>query len=240
MSFQTVSRFLGITTVIAATAGISAPIVGCSSAAAPPQDTGLPAEDLSTEANPYSVAYPTKGYGTQARSGNVAGNVFKNFRFYGYPNGDGTGGLQPISMAKYFDPEMRNYKIIVLSVTGNWCTYCRQETAEIIAKNEVFKGKQIAMIQAVAEGKSSGIPATKDNFDAWVKDYKHNFDVFLDDGKRNLSQYFASGGLPFNLVIDARTMEILSAQNGTRPPPLDKEYDSFVKWVDGNAPTEYK
>lgn len=233
MAFQTVSRFLGL--VVALAAGI----VGCSTPETK-QDPGPTSNEvLSTDANPYGVAYPTKGFGTQARKGTVAGGVFKNYKFYGYPNGDGSGGLQAISMAKYLDPEMRNYKVIVLSVTGNWCTYCRQETAEIIAKNEVFKGKKIAMMQAVAEGKTANVPATKENFDDWVKGYSHNFDVFLDDGERNLSPYFASGGLPFNLVMDARTMEILAANNGTRPPPLDNEYDTYTKWVDGHEATTY-
>ncbi len=239
MAFQTVSRFLGTSAVIAAIASLA----GCSSdgtSSTPPvQDPGITgSENLSTEANPYGIAYPTKGFGTQARKGAIAGSVFKNFKFYGYPEGDGTKGLQPISMSKYLDPETRNYKVIVLSLTGNWCYYCKKETTEIIAKLDMFKGKKIGMIQAVAEGNTAGVAATKADFEQWVSGFKHNFDVFLDDGKRNLAPYFQSGGLPFNLVMDARTMEILYAGNGA-PSTLDTAYDSYTKWVDANPVTTY-
>lgn len=247
MAFPTVSRFpgrflefsAGITTVITVAAGI----MGCSAAATPAgtQDPGVApttGENVSTESNPYGVAYPTKGFGTQARKGAIAGGVFKNFKFYGYPGGDGTNGLQTISMAKYLDPEMRNYKVLVMSLTGVWCTYCRKETVEIIAKLDLFKGKKIGMMQAVAEGSNPGVGATKKDFESWVTGYKHNFDVFLDDGTRNLAPYFQSGGLPFNIVLDARTMEILAAVNGA-PTTIDTAYDSYVSWVDKNAGTTY-
>ncbi len=197
-------------------------------------------EDLSTAANPYGVAYPTKGFGVTARNGGRnPGSVLKNFRFLGYPGGDKSNGLQPINMANFFDPEMRQYKVIVFAATGNWCTYCRKETSEVVKEKDALAAAKIAFIQGVVEGASAGKAATQTDFDKWVADFDVNFNVFVDDGKRNMGPFFPSGGLPFNLVIDARSMELLQSINGYSSSGTLAMAQTFTAWVDSHPASTY-
>ncbi len=213
-------------------------LASCGSTSSPAQKADASAEDIAQDANPYGKAYPSKGFGTSAHSGSLAGGVFQNFRFYGHPNGDASKGMQPLSMAKFFDPEMRAYKIVVLTATAPWCTYCKKETTEIIAARNTFSDRKIGVIQVVVESQSSGIGATQVDFDNWVRVLDHNFDVALDESKRNLGAFVQAGGLPYALVLDARTMEILYSGVGA-PANVETAFDRYVSWVDSNPPTAY-
>ena len=52
------------------------------------------------DTNPEGIPYPSDNIGTNPRLGDRAGNKMRNYKFLGYPDGDMSQGLQPISMAK--------------------------------------------------------------------------------------------------------------------------------------------
>src|SRR5689334_10703155 len=86
-------------------------VMACSSSNTPAsqQDKGLEgpgvgAADSAPDVNPDGVPYPSDHTGTIARKGTTPGNRIENFKFLGYPNADTSQGLQPISLAQYFDP----------------------------------------------------------------------------------------------------------------------------------------
>src|SRR5580704_17417819 len=99
---------------------------GCGSSDPP---AGLGATDGGTNTNPDGVPYPspTGGYGRNARSGSTPGSVMANYRFQGYRSGDPSKGLPTISLADYYDPCNKRYKMIHLTVAGVWCQPCSQE-----------------------------------------------------------------------------------------------------------------
>lgn len=188
------------------------------------------------DVNPYGVAYPTLGLGTKARNKTVAGGVFANLKFQGYPKGDPAEGMKPISMADFFDPEMRNYKIIIVAGTGNWCGYCVKEIQEVVKSIDQFKSEKIGFINAVMQSKSKK-PAEVVDLDAWVSSYKNNFPTFLDPDGEQIGVYGKS--YPVNFVLDARTMEILATILGSPSEGTLKRAGTYTKWVDANPPTTY-
>src|SRR6476646_3900781 len=144
-------RFPGVATLlIASLAACSATTVpapaptgtpGDGTGTGTPQDMGLVAPGGDT--NPKGVAYPTANVGYTARKGTKPGNVINNYKFLGYPQSDITKGLQPVSLADYFDPEQKNYKIIHIIVSGVWCVFCKAETDALIPQIADFKSKKV-------------------------------------------------------------------------------------------------
>ena len=49
--------------------------------------------------NPQGVDYPTSNIGV------TVGSIIQNYKFLGYPDGNPANGLQPMSMAQFFDPK---------------------------------------------------------------------------------------------------------------------------------------
>jgi hypothetical protein len=208
-----------------------ASLVGCSSGSAP-VDTGppcdpcddagsaLPPVGAGHDSNPDGVPYPDPpgGYGRTARVGNTPGSVIQNFKFLGYPNADESSGLQTISLADYYDPCNKTYKLLHLSVAAVWCEPCNEETSAVVADlnsaSSVIKGDKAVFIQALDDGPVEGTGATLNDLNYWVKEHTSNFTEMLDPDLKNLGGFFNAAAIPWNCDIDPRTMEIIDASEG--------------------------
>lgn len=188
------------------------------SGAAPGGEDG--GEDAGTATNPDGVPYPDPpgGYGRTARSGSTPGSVIQNFKFLGYPSlpGDGTypATLSTISLANYYDPCNKRYKMIHLSVAAVWCVPCNEETDAIVAAKSQLDAEQVVVLQALDDGPTEGTPATQTDLDNWIQNHKSNFAEMLDPGLQNLGGFFNAAAVPWNCDIDPRTMEILDSSEG--------------------------
>jgi hypothetical protein len=201
-----------------------------------PQDPGqtAPTDTGIGNVNPYGVAYPSQppfkvagglvssGFGFQPRKcaappncGKApAGDVISNFKFLGYPNSDTSKGLQPVALADYLDPETRQYKVLHISVGGNWCYWCQQEQKALEPLLPQLKTMKVAYLFALSDGAQQGTPAKNSDLLSWISLYHATDTSVLDPGGHNLGPFFDSASLPFNANIDVRTMEILAASNG--------------------------
>ncbi len=215
-----------------------------------PQDSGTPVDSggkdsgkvdasppTNSELNPYGVAYPIKGLGKAARKGTTPGSVMANLKFSGYPNGDGSKGLQTISLANFFDPQMKQFKILIIAGTANWCGYCKKEIPEIVSAYTQYQAQKIGVLNPVMEA-TTGQASTQTDLDIWVKAYKHNFTAALDPAGQNLGSYGLSG-YPFNVILDARSMEILAVINGSPSEGMLTRAKTYTSWVDKNLATTY-
>jgi hypothetical protein len=166
--------------------------------------------------NPDGVAYPSPaaGYGRSARNGTTPGSVMANFKFQGYLNGDSSKGLTTISLADYYDPCNKRYKLIHLTVGAVWCQPCFQETDALVAAEASLSAEHVVVLQALDDGPVAGTPATQSDLDYWIKSHKSNFTEMLDPGLQNLSGFFNASSVPWNADLDPRTMEILDASEG--------------------------
>lgn len=204
------------------------------------QDPGLTGTgDLQgPEVNEYGQAYPTRNLGRTARTGGTPGSVMKNFKFLGYRNGDMSKGLQTIALANFFDPEQRKYKLIHISVAGVWCQPCQQETEEAVGVAKELEAKGVVLFQALGDGPIQNRGATKEDLDGWVNRFKINFNIALDPDMKNMGEFFEQGAIPFNMDIDARTMEILYAKSTY--VDLKVQSDRYLQWIAQNPATQFQ
>jgi hypothetical protein len=196
-------------------------LVACSSSNTPSteQDKGLEgtgesAANSAPDTNPDGVPYPTDGIGTLPRKGSTPGNRIANFKFLGFPDADTSGGLKPISLAQFFDPAGKKYKIIHIQASGVWCYYCQEETKTVAQMQADLEAKGAVWLMSLAEGRTQGTPSTQVDLESWIKNYKAPYTQWIDPGNQKLGPFYHAEALPWNANIDARTMEILTAQEG--------------------------
>ncbi len=201
---------------------------------APKPEEGAPVgTPAGKDVNPYGVAYPTADIGSSARAGTTAGNRIANFKFYGYPNGDKAKGIQVVSLADFFDPEMKSYKVIHLIASSAWCNPCIEETKETAKLKATLESEKVVFVQALIDGTTLGTGATKADLDRWIDKQGVNFTAMLDPNVANLGPFFKAAAVPWNANIDARSMEILYAKEGA-PADIAKDVRRWTAWVDAN------
>jgi hypothetical protein len=168
------------------------------------------------DANPEGVAYPNPsgGYGRTARAGNTPGSVIQNFKFLGFLNGDNTQPLTTVSLADYFDPCNKRFKLLHITVAAVWCQPCNQETDALVAAKDQLAQEGVVVIQALDDGPTVGVPATLNDLNYWIRNHSSNFTEMMDPGLQNLGGFFDAAAIPWNCDIDPRTMEILDASDG--------------------------
>ena len=142
---------LSLSLAVLALAACSSSSTTATSSGGTNPDQGLAGEGDTAAAgapdtNPQGVAYPTDNIGTNPRSGDKAGNKMVNYKFLGYPNGDMSQGLQPISMATLFDPTGSTYKLIHIQASGTWCVYCKEETKTVVPLRQKLADRKVAWV----------------------------------------------------------------------------------------------
>ncbi|MGD0528079.1 MAG: hypothetical protein ABSE49_23295 [Polyangiaceae bacterium] len=173
-----------------------------------------------TDVNPDGVAYPcpSGGYGHNARTGSTPGSVIQDFKFQGYLNGDMSQPIQTISLADYYDPCNKRYKLLHISVAAVWCEPCNEETTAVVAdlnsSSSVLKGDGVVFIQALDDGPTEGVPATQSDLQSWITQHSSNFTEMLDPGLQNFGGFFQASAIPWNADFDVRTMEMLTSSEG--------------------------
>jgi AhpC/TSA family len=187
----------------------------------------------STNPDGYPYPSPPGGFGKIARMPPNPGAIIENFTFQGYPNGDPSQGLQQIHMSDYYDPCGKRYKLIHLSVAAVWCTPCNQETDEIVLAKSQFDAQGVVMLQALDDGPSLNIPATRGDLDRWVASHHVNFTEMLDPGLDNLHGFFLAAAVPWNADIDPRTMELLDQSTGLSADGIASEIAPAQALVQG-------
>jgi hypothetical protein len=190
---------------------------GCSSAGSVPASSGD--DGAGTDVNPDGVPYPpapADGYGHTPRTGSTPGSVLQDFKFQGILAG--STAVTTISMASYYDPCNKRYKILHLSVAAVWCQPCSEETTAIVAdlasSSSVLDASKIVYVQALDDGPTAGTPATVSDLQYWIQSHHSNFTEMLDPGLQNFGGFFNAAAVPWNADIDVRTMEMLTSSEG--------------------------
>lgn len=212
-------------------------LVACaSSKSTVEQDKGLEGEGVAAastapDTNPEGIPYPTDNIGTIERKGTRPGNRIPNFKFLGYPDADKSGGLQPISLAQFYDPTGTKYKIIHIQASGVWCTACQAETETVVPMKAELEAKGAIWLVSLAEGKTPGVPSTQKDLDGWIATFKSPYTHWLDPGNANLGPFYDRTALPWNANIDATTMEILTSGTGgvASPEGIHAELDEALE-----------
>lgn len=185
------------------------------------QDRGLEGDgvglaDTAPDTNPDGVPYPTDNIGTLARKGSTPGKRIANYKFLGYPDADKSNGLQPISLAQYFDPTGEKYKLIHIQAAGVWCAYCKAETRAIVPLKAELDARKAVWLVSLAEGPTQGNASNQKDLDGWIATFESPFTHWLDPANANLGPFYEAHALPWNANIDATTMEIITSGTGAK------------------------
>ncbi|MBW2523478.1 MAG: redoxin domain-containing protein [Deltaproteobacteria bacterium] len=182
-------------------------------------------------ANPEGVPYPDGPYGAVARSDATPGDVFPNLGFPGYPAGAADGEMATISLADYFDPQMRRFKVLHLTAVAMWCPYCAREASQLAEVAPALGAEGAAFVQVIIDGPDRGESPDRCDLDDWIDEYDLRFAVALDAQARRLGSVAALQGVPYNAIIDTRTMEVLDTGTGA-PDDVAAAVRHWIEWVD--------
>ena len=162
-------------------------------------------------------AYPAGPYGTELRA------VIENHAFLGWrdpvrANFD-PNRLEWLELADYYDPRGGRTELIVVNASAVWCPACRQEMRDIdlSGRAEAYSQSKVVILGTLFEDANFN-PAKPEDLALWGTglNFELRFPLMLDPGLK-LGPYFAQSVTPLNLVIDARTMQILFVQMGYSP-----------------------
>jgi hypothetical protein len=213
-----------------------------SSLSGPAQDPGLEGDDGTSVAsapdkNPYGVDYPIDNIGYTARTGSRPGNRIQNYKFLGYPDADKSKGLQPISLAQFFDPEGRKYKLIHIVASAVWCPPCQAEAEMVTPLKSQFEAKKIVWLVSMVEGPARGTPSKQKDLDGWINQFKSPYTHWLDPSNDKMGPFYDIAAIPWNANINAETMEILSSKTGAPATEQDlwSELDEWLGKINGGG-----
>lgn len=178
-----------------------------------------PDADGPNATNPYGTAYPTTNLGWKPRAGATRGDRIANLTFTGYaPSATSTSAL---SLAAVYDPEGRTHDIVALLAVGLWDNYSSQMITSLASSVP----SRTAIVVVVGQGTKPGDDATLADLAVQRARLPQAVNV-LDAGFKLLGPMFDAAALPFVAVLDARTMEIVSAAVGALPNPKQSLEDA--------------
>jgi len=211
---------------------ISSATIGCS------EDCDFDDVDVQGRAhNPEGLSYPTDRLGAAPRDGHVPGDRIPNFTFRGFVDSNREAGLQTVSFADYYDPnEQRSARVLHLMVVAMWCPYCRAETESMVPHVPTLRSEGASFVQVIIDGPEQQEAPDLCNVADWIDSMNTNFTILFDINARRLSSVIELNSIPFNALIDLRSMEVLAADVGV---PID--FPAYVRealsWVASNPPS---
>ncbi len=216
---------------------------GCTAGYLPAGDGGLNVGDGGTSADAgndaapscatsgvdHSTCYPTADIGTTPRKAGLAGQRIQNFAFDGRSTSMGISLTAPgtdtvIQLSDFFDPAAAKYAMLWISVVTRWAGPCNQMAGEMVPIATASIAKKVVFLQALTEGLDYK-PATSNDLDGWIVDVNIDFPLVKDPGAAFLGAFQGpQPAVPLNIVIDPRSMEIVSVSTGA---PTDLQ-----AWID--------
>jgi hypothetical protein len=173
------------------------------------------ADAPSGEKNPYGIPYPTKFIGFRVRSGSTRGEVLADLSFTGYlPNATTTSTIR---LASVFDPEGRTHDIVALLLVSSWDANSGQLMNQLSSLPA-----RVATFAVLGEGASPGMAATAAALDTWrakTATAKTMWNALDPEWTQFGPLYADVMAVPVVVILDARTMEIVSSEAGRPNDP---------------------
>jgi hypothetical protein len=216
--------------------------LGCTSAGEVEFDRAAPVAEV---ASPSGGAYPIDNLGTQVRRGSQRGSRIANYAFWGFADGAAAGDPVPLSLSRYYQAqapsdlssEPGSAKLLHLVVVAGWCGICRGEATALTTKHDALKARGVRFLTVMANGATPSVGASLDELRAWSARHVYPADLALDPRGRTLTPFDISG-VPWNALIDVRSMEILAIAEGA-PINIEAWIEQGLAWVERN-PSSYR
>jgi hypothetical protein len=193
------------------------------------------------DVNPDGVPYPADHLGGNQHAGARLGDRIPNFTFQAYVDGDRAAGLKTISLADYFDPTQKRFKILDLQVAATWCAVCSAVADETVKVKSDLTKEGVVFLEIVVAGASPSVGPSLGEVDDWMLRHQSNYTTGIDvRGHRLAGIGIDRTQVPYDIVVDLRTMEILEASAG---PPKDYDVAKFghaaLTYVATHPPAAY-
>ncbi len=175
---------------------------------------GSPAVDLTKPASIY-VAYPAGPYGTGR------GATIQNLTFLGWRHPDAaaydTKQFETVRLSDFYDPDGHSsVKLLAINASAVWCGVCRAEYQDMNANGTyaTYKAKGVEFLGTLFED-NAYYPAQPLDLSRWgsVSNHDVKFPLVLDPSFK-MGAYFDSDATPLNMLINVRTMTIVSVTMG--------------------------
>lgn len=208
-------------------------VAACSSDGPP----DLPDPDLpGRAANPDGVPYPSDSIGGLERSSTQPGQRIPNMTFQAYVDGDRARGLQTISLADYYDPEQKRHKVLDIQISQTWCSICSVETEATMQVLDRLHEEGAVVLQVMTSGPVASKGPALEDVDGWVDRHRMGYTLAVDVRGRRMSGVGVST-VPWDILVDTRTMEILDSSAGA-PADVLRYVRDGLQWV-GTHPPSY-
>jgi hypothetical protein len=182
-------------------------------------DASLPPNDGSTgdatsevPKNPYGVPYPTKNLGWTARVGNTPGSVIPNVSVTGYLPGKSL--TSTLSLVDVFDPDGKTHDLVAVLLCASWDPISNKMMADLSAAAP----NRVALFSVMGQGPTVGVAATLTNLETWRAKVPSVAFNTLDPSFSQFTGVRVTA-FPTVVLLDARTMEIVSLEQGAPSDP---------------------
>lgn len=171
---------------------------------------------------PTAQSYPTDNIGWSPRKGGTRGNRIANLTFQGYRPND--VNLTTVTVGDFYDPTSAKYDALILVGTSTWDNFSAQTAAAI-----KDSAKRVGALLVLGAGNTPGENATLANLLSY-RTTQPWATTALDSGFVKLGPGFNASEVPFVMMIDSRTMEIVYAATGaiTSTPTIDQSVQDIV------------
>ena len=214
-----------------------AALASCAASKASPSEFDDP-DVAGRTANPDGVPYPTDHLGGTKHAATRPGDRIPNFTFQAYVDGDRAAGLKTISLADFYDPTQKRFKVLDLQVSATWCGVCSQVTAATVPVKEALKAKGALVLEVIVAGNAPSAGPDLDEVAAWMTSHQSNVTTAIDVRGHRLGNIGIDRTLvPYDILIDLRTMEILDSSAGApRNFDIAKYAQDGLDYVGSHAP----
>ncbi len=189
-----------------------------------PQGSGSVAvgQEVQAPGNP-AKGYPAAPYGTEQ------GATIADLELFGWRNPvaanfDVNAG-ETVRLSDFYNPNgasAAGTEYIMLNAVAAWCGVCRAEYQEIETADTYgeLSARGLEMVGVLFED-NNGDPSTFQDMTNWARAYSVSF-PFVNDPAFTTGVFFDKSATPMNMLIDARTMQIVTVMTGYNPMIYDQ------------------
>jgi hypothetical protein len=185
-------------------------------------DGGTLGHDMAGGAGDMAMApsYPAGPYGNQV------GQTLADFSMEGYrltPQQTDSSQLSwdtSIRIADFYARgQTGDCACMLITVGATWCSACQDEQPSAIS--DVQSDPTFCVLGILQEGQNPGVNASQSDVSAWTQSFHQNFTVVQGSASTEaLFNGWDQGGgigLPFNLILQPKTMHVLDGIQGFSP-----------------------
>jgi hypothetical protein len=203
-------------------AAIALTLVGCGSGG-----SKVPPELLDAIENSEGNA----GTGTQV------GDVVDDLCFDGWVDPKAADfsvdAMTQVCFYDFEDPTGQSAELLLVNASAVWCTSCKLEYGgsgsrpSLSDQMETYGPRGLRILGTLFES-GEGVPATPEDTSTWARLFDLTF-PFAMDPSFQIGTFTTPGQAPFNMLVDARNMEILLQVEGDQPAILYTTIESVLQ-----------